>query len=759
MLRYLTIFCSCTAFGVLAAVAIVAIVFATAFPKIPEVSKLLEYQPKMPLRIMTADGVQIAEFGRERRKLVEFDQVPKVLIKSILAAEDDRFFKHQGIDINGILRSAINNILKGSKAQGGSTITMQVARNFYLSSEKTFIRKIYEVLLALEIERKLSKKQILELYINQIYLGKRAYGFASAAQIYFAKPLGRINIAEAAMLAGLPKAPSAFNPYTNLRRATLRQRYVLGRLYKLGNISLTEYQKEYNRKLIFKKGVGNKFTNIFPVKADHLAEMVRQQVFSEFGENTYNLGLTVFTTIRADEQRAAHMALRKGILQYDKKNGYRGPEGYIKLSNDPNTATEAIADKLSSVSDSLDILACVVTKIEKDKITVSRGEDNPIILQRSDVEFAEIFFSKNTPRVKRIRRGSIVRIKPKREDKNKYELTQLPNAEAAIVALQTNNGAIRALVGGFDFQSNKYNRVTQAYRQPGSSIKPFIFGAALEKGFSPKTIINDLPVNFNPFTTGGTIWTPKNFNNLYLGPISMKEALTKSQNMVSIRIVKKITPSYAQNYISRFGFEPERNPALYSLALGAGSITPLQLVAGYSSIANGGFYTKPYFIDRILDYSGKLVRRYEPLLAGDENTRIIDPRHAYILHNMLSDVVYSGTAKKAKILERPDLAGKTGTTNDAIDAWFAGYQPNISAVTWFGYDNPQSLGEKQTGSGIALPIWIDFMREVLKRQPIVFKPEPSGIIRINDGLYTHESLPNSFNESLDVNDLDVEENF
>ena len=705
---------------------------------------------------MTADGVQIAEFGRERRKLVDFNEVPKVLIQAILAAEDDRFFKHQGIDINGILRSAINNILKGSKAQGGSTITMQVARNFYLSSEKTFTRKIYEVLLALEIERKLSKKQILELYINQIYLGKRAYGFASAAQIYFAKSLNKINIAEAAMLAGLPKAPSAFNPYTNLRRATLRQRYVLGRMYKLGNISLSQYQKEFNRKLIFKKGMGQRFANIFPVKADHLAEMVRQQVFSEFGEKTYNLGLTVFTTIRADEQRAAHMALRSGVLSYDKKNGYRGPEAFIKLPNDPNSANEVIADKLSSVSDSLDILAGIVTKIEKSKITVSRGENKPIILKRSNTKFAEKFFTKQTPQKKRIRRGSLIRIKPSNENNKEYEITQLPEAQAALVAVQTNNGAIRALVGGFDFQSNKYNRVTQAYRQPGSAIKPFIFGAALEKGFSPKTLINDLPINFSPESTGGTLWEPKNFNNLYLGPISMKEALTKSQNMVSIRIVKKITPKFSQDYISRFGFEAKKNPPLFSLALGAGAITPLQLVAGYSSIANGGFFIKPYFIDRILDYSGNLVRRYEPLLAGNEKYRIIDARHAYILHNMLSDVVDSGTARKAKVLERPDIAGKTGTTNDAIDAWFAGYQPAISAVTWFGYDNPKSLGEKQTGSGIALPIWIDFMKEILKRQPIVFKPEPPGIIRINDGLFTSESLPTSQNDSLDVKLLDFE---
>lgn len=710
----------------------------------------------MPLRIMTADGVQIAEFGRERRRLVDFDEVPKILVQAILAAEDDRFFRHQGIDINGILRSAINNVLKGSKAQGGSTITMQVARNFYLSSEKTFTRKIYEVLLALEIERKLSKKQILELYINQIYLGKRAYGFASASQIYFAKSLSKINIAEAAMLAGLPKAPSAFNPYTNLRRATLRQRYVLGRMYKLGNISLSRYQKEFNRKLIFKKGMGQRFANIFPVRADHLAEMVRQQVFSEFGENTYNLGLTVFTTIRADEQRAAHMALRNGVLSYDMKNGYRGPEAFIKLPNDPNSANEMIADKLSSVSDSLDILAGVVTKIEKEKITISRGENTPIFLKRSNTKFAEKFFTKKTPQKKRIKRGSLIRIKPIAGNQNEYEITQLPEAQAALVALQTNNGAIRALVGGFDFQSNKYNRVTQAYRQPGSAIKPFIFGAALEKGFSPKTLINDLPINFSPDSTGGVLWEPKNFNNLYLGPISMKEALTKSQNMVSIRIVKKITPEFGQNYITRFGFEAKKNPPLFSLALGAGAITPLQLVAGYSAIANGGFFVEPYFIDRILDYSGNLVRRYEPLMAGNEDYRIIDSRHAYILDNMLSDVVDSGTARKAKVLERPDLAGKTGTTNDAVDAWFAGYQPAISAVTWFGYDNPKSLGEKQTGSGIALPIWIDFMKEILKRQPIVFKQEPPGIIRINDGLFTSESLPNTVNDTLDVKYLDFE---
>ncbi len=757
MLRILTVLFASISLGLVSILAIIAIVVAIASPKLPEVSALINYQPKIPLRVMTADGIQIGEFGKERRRAIKFEQVPRVLIDAILAAEDDRFFQHQGIDLNGILRSVVNNVIKRSKAQGGSTITMQVARNFYLSSEKTFTRKIYEVLLALDIERKLTKKQILELYINKIYLGKRSYGFASASQVYFGKQLRKINVAEAAMLAGLPKAPSKFNPFSNYKRAIIRQRYVLKRMYKLKKITLSQYQEQFNLKLKLNTGKAGFYPkNKFSVSADHITEMVRQQIYSEFKENTYNIGLTVFTTIRAKEQQIANEALNKAIINFTLKNSFKGPEGFIKLPKDKNKISFVINDELSKFYKIKNLPLAVITKIEKNKLTLFSENNKKLTI--TNLKNLRNFLSSSTPVKKRLRVGSVVRIGKLKENKQ-FKLTQTPKVEGALIAIQTKNGAIRALVGGFDFNLNKYNRVTQAYRQPGSALKPFIFGAALEKGFSPSTFVSDLPVNFSPESTGGVLWEPKNFNDIYLGPITIKEALTKSQNMVSIRLVKDITPKFAQSYIRRFGFETSRNPPYFTLALGAGAVTPLQLAVGYSMIANGGYYVKPHFIDRIVDANGRLIRKYEPLKSGNENHRVTDSRHTYILNNLLSDVISNGTGRKAKILKRPDIAGKTGTTNNAVDAWFAGYQPTITAISWMGFDSPQSLGKNQTGSAVALPIWIDFMREALKNVPISFPVEPPGIIRINDNLYTEDTLPPRGIQTIDINFLDDEINF
>ena len=638
MFRIFTTLCLCISLTLIAFIAVVAIIIAVASPKLPEVSALINYQPKIPLRIMTADGIQIGEFGKERRQVIKYSNVPKVLIDAILAAEDDRFFQHQGIDLNGILRSAVNNLIKRSKAQGGSTITMQVARNFYLSSEKTFTRKIYEVLLALDIERKLSKKQILELYINKIYLGKRSYGFASAARIYFGKPLSEIGIAEAAMLAGLPKAPSKFNPFSNYRRATIRQRYVLNRMYKLGKINLTEYQKEYNKKIILNKNDQNSpKRNKFSVSADYVTEMVRQQIFSEFKENTYSLGLTVFTTIRSSEQRAANKALRKAVLNYSSEEDYRGPEGYIKLPKSAKKTNPLIKEKLSMQPFIEGLPVAVVIEITDNKLKLSDGSKRSFFVSKPKSSALPLAIKQNSKN--KIKVGSIVRI---RKNNGKLKIANVPEVEGALVAIQTTNGAIRALVGGFDFNKNKYNRVTQAYRQPGSALKPFIFGAALERGFATNTFVNDLPINFDPKSTGGILWEPKNFNDVYLGPITIKEALTKSQNMVSIRLVKEISPDFAQSYIRRFDFELKRNPAYFTLALGAGAVTPLQLAVGYSMIANGGYYIRPYFIDRIVDANGKLIRRYEPIKSGNEKFRVIDARHSYILNDLLANVIADG---------------------------------------------------------------------------------------------------------------------
>ena len=748
--------CSTFAFTIIAVISVAGLIVALASPKLPQVSELVDYTPKLPLRIMTADGILIGEFGKEKRKVVEYENTPKILVDAILAAEDDRFFEHRGIDLTGMARSVINNIIKGAKAQGGSTITMQVARNFYLSSEKTFTRKIYEILLAMEIERQLTKEQILELYLNKIYLGKRAYGFGSAAFVYFGKRLDNINIAEAAMLAGLPKAPSKFNPYSNYRRSIIRQRYVLNRMYKLGKISFSEYQKNYNLELVFNRGKEKVNETKSGVPADHVAEMVRQKIFSEFKEKTYELGLTVFTTIRSKEQVAAKTAIKKAVIKYSYNNPFEGSDGLIKPQGKNPSRKQEIANYLSKQNKIENFHPGVVTRINKNTLSVATKEMGEIKIKID--EGVRSFFddSQVSDDNKKIKIGSIVWVVRQNKKKNVYKLTNKPEVEGALVAIQTNNGAIRALVGGFDFYANKYNRAIQAYRQPGSAIKPFIFGAALERGVSADTIVSDLPVNFDAESTGGVLWEPSNFNDVYLGPISIKEALTKSQNMVSIRLIKHINPSFAQSYIRRFGFEPARNPAYFTLALGAGAVTPLQLAVGYSIIANGGFYVKPYFIDRIVDSAGRLVRKYEPLKTGDEKLRVIDARHAFIINNILSEVIRTGTGKKARSLGRPDIAGKTGTTNDAFDAWFAGYQPSLAAITWFGFDSPKSLGKNQTGSAAALPIWIDFMKQALKNVPVSFPSEPRGIVRINDDLFTDDTIPPNGTRSIDVKTLDRE---
>ena len=754
MLKIITVLCSAFGFTIIGVICVAGLIVALASPKLPQVSELVDYTPKLPLRIMTADGILIGEFGEEKRKVVEFKNTPKVLIDAILAAEDDKFFEHRGIDLAGMARSAINNILKGAKAQGGSTITMQVARNFYLSSEKTFTRKIYEILLAMEIERNLTKEQILELYLNKIYLGKRAYGFGSAAFVYFGKRLDKINIAEAAMLAGLPKAPSKFNPYSNYQRSIVRQRYVLNRMYKLGKITLSEYQKNYELKLVLNKGKEKVNPLKSSVPADHVAEMVRQKLFSEFKEKTYELGLTVFTTIKSKEQIAAKAAVDKAVINYTFKSTYEGPEGFLKLPGKNVPLNQEIENYLVKQNKIGVFYPGVIKRIKNSTLQIIAKEIGEINIRINDEVRAYMNRTLSSSGKTKLKVGSIVWVIQRSDGKNKYKLTNKPKVEGSIVAIQTNNGAIKALVGGYDFYSNKYNRAIQAYRQPGSAIKPFIFGAALEKGISANTIVNDLPVNFDAESTGGVLWEPSNFNDVYLGPISIKEALTKSQNMVSIRLIKRIDPSFAQGYIRRFGFESARNPPYFTLALGAGAVTPLQLAVGYSIIANGGFYVKPYFIDRIVDSEGRLVRRYEPIRSGDEKLRVIDARHAFIINNILSEVIKTGTGKKARSLGRPDLAGKTGTTNDAFDAWFAGYQPTLAAITWFGFDSPESLGKNQTGSAVALPIWIDFMRHALKNVPVTFPVEPPGIVRINDDLFTQDTTPPGGILSIDVKTLD-----
>lgn len=720
--------------GLLGLIALVVMAMALATARLPEVKALADYRPKVPLRIMTADGVLIGEFGEERRSVVRVDQVPRVLIDAILAAEDERFFDHIGIDFIGILRSAGTNIITASRAQGASTITMQVARNFYLSAEKTFTRKIFEVLLALEIERKLTKNQILELYLNQIFLGRRSYGFAAASQIYFGKPIAKLTLAESAMLAGLPKAPSAFNPVANPRRAKLRQEYVLGRMLKLGMITEPQYRRAILENM---RVVGR--SDDYSVNASYLAEMVRIQIVNQFREEAYSRGITVFTTVRADEQKAAYQALRAGLIEYDRRFGWRGPEGQIELPEGAEAQQDAIDDALNERADSDGLFTAIVTQVEKERVLVMRGQGRQFSITGEGLKFAQRGLAANAPSGLRIRRGSVVRIGLM--SKGEWEITQLPEVEGAFVALHPETGAIRALVGGFDFARSKFNHVTQAYRQPGSTLKAFVFGAALEKNFSPATLVNDAQVQFDPGETGGLLWDPKNYDGTYEGPMTLRQALARSKNMVSIRLVHAIGPRFGQSYLSRFGFEADRNPPYLTLALGAGSVTPLQMAAGYAAIANGGFRVTPYFIDRVIDDNGELLSRAEPARAGAEAPAILDPRHVYILNSMLQEVIRSGTGRKALSLGRSDIAGKTGTTNEAQDAWFAGYHPQLAAVAWVGYDQPRSLGERETGGGLALPIWISFMADIAKKLPVAQMAVPPGIIRVGNEIYTAESMP------------------
>jgi penicillin-binding protein 1A len=734
-MRLLTTLAIVLTSGAAAATALVVLFVALATPQLPEVSALADYRPKVPLRVMTFDGVLIGEFGEERRSVVRLHQVPKALVDAILAAEDDRFYEHNGIDFFGLARSVGILVATGEKRQGGSTITMQVARNFFLTTEKTYSRKAYELLLSLEIERSLSKNQILELYINQIYLGRRAYGFASAAQIYFGKPIHRLSIAEAAMLAGVPKAPSSFNPIVNPRRAKARQEYILGRMRKLDLIDNAQFLAAMKEQI---RVVGR--PTDFGVDAQYVAEMVRQQVVSLYPDDAYSRGLTVFTTLRAAEQRAAQESVREGLLSYDRKQGWRGPEARINLPSETEARQDAVEDILAERPDSESLFTAVVTSVSPEAVEVMRHNGKTFTIRGEGLQFCAKGLQPNASPAQKLSAGAVVRIRPL-QNPQEYEIAQMPEVQGALVALSTDTGAVRALVGGFDFRQRKFNRVTQAYRQPGSTIKPFIYAAALENGFSGTTLINDAPIRFDPFVTGGELWEPKNYDDKYEGPMSLRTALAKSKNMVSIRLVRALGPKQAQAYVTRFGFEAERNPPYFTIALGAGAATPLQMASAYAVIANGGYRVTPYFIDRIVDENGGLVSRSSPVRAGEDAPRVMDERYAFLTDSLLQGVVSGGTAKRAMSLGRTDLAGKTGTTNDSQDAWFAGYHPKLVALTWVGYDQPRSLGERETGGGLALPIWMGFMSEALKKLPPSPRLPPKGVVRINQEYYTEQNLP------------------
>jgi len=726
--------------------ALVAVfVIVLAYPQLPALDALTDYRPKIPLRIFSADNVLIGEFGEERRTLVHSKDIPDIMKKAVLAIEDDRFFEHGGIDYTGILRAAIHN-LGGGARQGASTITQQVARNFFLSSEQTLKRKVYEALLAWKIEKNLSKDQILEIYMNQIYLGQRAYGFSSAAQIYFGKKLQDISIAEAAMLAGLPKAPSAYNPVINPKRAKARQQYILLRMFQLGYITQAQYDQARNEQLKIKTN-----SSEFGIHAEYVAEMTRQMVYDQFKEDTYTRGLNVFTTITKADQDAAYLAVRRGVMDYERRHGYRGPESYIDIPNNKNEAEDAIEVELANHPDSDNLVAAVVLSASPKLVTAVLGSGEEIRIEGQGLAFASRLLADKAPPNKRVKRGAVIRVMQEGKD---WTITQMPEVQSAFVAVNTDDGSIRALVGGFDFNRSKFNHVTQAWRQPGSSFKPFIYSASLEKGLSPSTIINDAPISFDAAQTGGQPWEPKNYDNRYDGPITMRKGLMKSKNMVSIRILQRIGAKYGQEYAMRFGFDADKNPPYLTLALGAGNVTPLQMVGAYSVFANGGYKVNPYLISKITDANGNVLSEAKPDRAGDEANRVIDARNAFIMDDMLQDVVKHGTAIKAMALKRTDLAGKTGTTNDSFDAWFCGYQPKIAGVAWIGFDQPRNLGNRETGGGLALPIWIDYMEKVLKNVPMAERTVPDGVISVNGDYYYAENPPSVGVRSLGVDGED-----
>jgi penicillin-binding protein 1A len=716
--------------GLMSILMVVGVAMVMAYPQLPDISDLADYRPKLPLRVYTADGVLMGEFGEERRNLTPIKEIPQVMKDAVLSIEDARFYQHGGLDYLGLMRAGIANLSK-RKSQGASTITMQVARNVYLSTEKTYTRKIYEILLTFKLEHLLTKDQILEIYMNQIFLGNRAYGFASAAETYFGKPLKDISIAEAAMLAGLPKAPSAYNPISNPKRARSRQLYIIERMEENGFITAKQATEAKAEPLRIRPN-----SDKGRIHAEYVAETVRQMMFAQYGQETYTRGLNVYTTLQSTEQIAAYQALRQGIMDFERRQVYRGPEKFIVLPASPKETEDAIDDVLEDHPDNGDVMSAVVLEVGPKKIVAVRQNGEQLEITGDGLKPAQSGLSDKAGPNIRIKRGAVIRVV--QTPKGTWEITQLPEVEGAFVAINPRDGSVRALVGGFDFAKNKFNHVIQAWRQPGSSFKPFIYSAALEKGFTPATIVNDGPLFFDAGVTGGQAWEPKNYDGTFEGPMSVRRGLAKSKNMVSIRILQSVGTRNAQEWVTKFGFDEDKHPAYLTMALGAGSVTPMQMATGYSVFANGGMRVQPHVITRVTDQKGKVLVD-SPAQPVDEADRAISPRNAFVMTSLLQEVTRSGTAAKARVaLKRDDIYGKTGTTNDSMDAWFAGYHRNLAAVVWIGYDTPRKLGDRETGGGLSLPVWISFMETALKNMPVMDAIAPEGVVYVNGEWYFDE---------------------
>lgn len=745
---------------ILFAISLASLTILTAYPKLPTLKAVTHYNPKMPLTIYSADGKLIGIYGEERRSFTKIDVFPTVLKNAVIAAEDKRFYQHWGIDPVGIARAALANISAGGIQSGASTITQQVARNFFLTNEKTYTRKFNEALLAYKIEHSLSKDQILELYFNQIYLGQRSYGFAAASYAYFNKPVQEINLAEAAILAGLPKAPSAFNPMVNPKRAKERQIYILNNMLQLGMINQQQFDEAIAYPLQYQRRTIHVDENSL-----YVAEMARQSMYEKFGEDAYTQGFRVYTTISTANQKAATAALRKTLDNFDKGKKFVGAENFIDITQwDVEELDNKAAQYLSyfhTVNNKIPALVMDIAK-NKDITLLIKDVEEPVVLNAKQLGLIRHAIHNDKMKKRQVQKGAVLRVSQNKA--GKWQLTQVPELQGAIVSLDPKTGAILALVGGYDFYQKEFNRATQAWRQPGSTFKPFIYSAALSRGMTATTLINDAPLSFPGLGPGGKEWVPQNSDGRFAGYMTLHQALVASRNIISIRILMAIDVNYAHQYIQRFGFDGKKQPKSLSLALGSGSVTPLQMAEAYAVFANGGAKVPAYLIDRIYDSRGQLRAKTEPKIAGKNAPQAIDTRNAFIMYKIMQDVTRYGTAARASALKRPDIAGKTGTTNDQKDGWFVGFTPKVVTAVFMGFDKPRSMGRAGYGGKIALPVWMDYMRYALKGKPVAKMRRPRGIVQ-NGGEYyyaewqsTNPNLPlDNGGEEILINGMTIEE--
>jgi penicillin-binding protein 1A len=711
-------------------------------PNLPALDAVTDYRPKIPLRIYTADNALIGEFGEEHRDFVPIKDMPELMKKAVLAIEDKRFYDHNGFDWRRAMGAARAN-LGGARRQGGSTITMQVARNFFLTRDKFYSRKINEIMLAMKIEAALSKDEILELYMNQIYLGQRSYGFGSAAQTYFGKSLKELDVAEMAMLAGLPQNPARHNPAVNPKRAKQRQRVVLKSMRDLDYITEDQYQKALHQTLrVSTRG------QQFDTHAEYVAELARQAVYAQFKEDSYTKGISVYTTILKADQDAAYESVRRNVLNYDQRHGYRGPEAFITLPADEEERDDAIEEALQKRPGSDRLIPAVVLEASPKAVKVQNPAGEEITITGDGLRLAANALTDKAKDAVRLRPGAVIRIM--QGNKNAWSISQVPLVAAAFVSIDAVSGGYHALVGGFDYNLQKFNHVTQAWRQPGSAIKPFVYSASLEKGFSPATLINDVPLDLTGAETGNEPWSPRNDDGKFDGPITMRYALAESKNVVSVRILRSITVPYAHNYLGKFGFDLAKHPKNLTMALGTGSVTPAQMAGAYSVFANGGYSVEPYLIAKIVDGEGKIISETKPRATLPDEARVIDPRNAFVTDSMMREVTRTGTGGAVARLGRHDMAGKTGTSSEAVDGWFAGYGGGIVAVSWMGYDDSKSLGGKEFGATVALPIWIDYMKVAMKDRPAQDRPVPAGMTQVGGEWLYDEFTGDAARTTLDI---------